>query len=122
MKPLLLIAIAATLTLSFLSPDAFAAKGGSKGTGKIPKAKPTPVPEKVNASGPKISKVSGDSITIDSSKTSVTYKMSNETQISIDGKRVRSTDLRPGMRAEVLVSNIHPNLLISIQASAVPKS
>lgn len=121
MKPLLLVAIAAALTLSLLSPDAFAAKGGGKGT-KVPKAKPTPVPEKVNASGPKISKVSGDSITIESSKTSATYKMSNETQISIDGKRVRPTDLRPGMRAEVLVSNIHPNVLISIQASAVPKS
>ena len=117
MKPILLIAIAAAFTLSLLSPDAFAAKGGSKGNSKLPKAHPTPVPEKVNASGPKISKVAGDSITIESSKTSMTYKMSNDTQISIDGSRMRPTDLRPGMHAEVLVSNLHPNLLISIQAT-----
>ncbi len=117
MKPLSFTAIAATFCILLTSPDAASAKGGT--TGK-PKAKH--VPEKVNASGSKISTVSGDSITIEYSKTSTTYKMSNETQISIDGKRARSTELRPGMHAEVGVSTLSPTLLLSIRASSIPKS
>ena len=116
MKPLLFLAIVVTLAVSVFSPDSASAKG------KTPKAKPTPVPEKVNASGAKITTVAGDSITIEYSKTSTTYKMSNETSITIDDKRARSTDLKPGMHAEVTASSINPNLLLSISAHAVPKS
>lgn len=116
MKPLLFVAIVAVLTFSVLSPDRASAKG------KTPKHKPTPVPEKVNASGASIKTVSGDSITIEYSKTSTAYKMSQETQISIDGKRARSNDLKPGMHAEVNASSINPNLLLSISAHAVPKN
>ena len=116
MKPLLFVAIVAVLTFSVLSPEVTFAKGS------LPKHKPTPVPEKVNASGASIKTVSGDSVTIEYSKTSTTYKMSQETQIAIDGKRARSNELKPGMHAEVTASSINPNLLLSISAHAVPKS
>lgn len=116
MKPSLFVAIVAILTFLVLSPDVTFAKG------RMPKHKPTPVPEKVNASGAKIESVAGNTIKIEYSKTSTTYKMTQETQISIDGKRARSTDLKPGMHAEVTASSINPNLLLSISAHAVPKS
>ena len=116
MKPFLFVAIVAVLTFSVLSPELASAKG------KLPKHKPTPVPEKVNASGSVIKKVSGDSITIDYSKTSTTYKMSAETSITIDDKRARSTELKPGMHAEITASSINPTLLLSVKAHAVPKS
>ena len=109
-KFLPLTTVVATLALLLFSPDAASAKGFK------PRHKPTPVPEKVNASGSTISKIGGDSITIEYSKTSTTYKMSNETQITIDGQRARSTDLKPGMHAEVGVSKITPTLLLSIAA------
>ena len=115
MKPALLVIILAILTISVLSPDSFAASKGKK-----PKA--TPTPEKVNASGSKITTVSGDSITIEYSKTSTTYKMSNETLIEVDGKRARSSELKPGMKVEVDSSKINPTLLLSIKASTPPKS
>lgn len=116
MKPFLFVAIVAILTFSILAPESASAKG------KAPKHKPTPVPEKINASGASIKTVSGDSITIDYSKTSTTYKMSSETNISIDDRRARSSELRPGMHAEITASSINPNLLLSIRAHAVPKS
>lgn len=112
MKSLPFTTVLATLALLLFSPDAASAKGFK------PNHKPTPVPEKVNASGSKITSVSGDSITIDYSKTSTTYKMSNETQITIDGNRARPTDLKPGMHAEVDASKITPTLLLSITAHA----
>jgi hypothetical protein len=120
MKPFLFAAIVAFLTLSVLRPDP--AEAAKTGKGKLPKAKPTPVPEKVNASGSKIAKVGGDSITIEYSKTSTTYKMSAETLITIDGNKARSTDLRPGMHAEISPSAINPGLLLSIKATSVPKT
>jgi hypothetical protein len=121
MKPFLLLVILTVLTMSVFHPDpASAAKGNKPGKGA--KAKPTPVPEKVNASGSKIAKVGGDSITVEYSKTSTTYKMSAETQITLDGNKARSTDLRAGMHAEVSPSAITPNLLLSIRALSVPKS
>jgi len=115
MKAFLLIAAAAIFALALHPTDA-AAKGV-----KLPKAKPTPVPEKVNASGAKITKAGGDSVTIEYSKTTTTYKVNNETQITVDGKHGGSGDLKPGMHAEISVSSIHPNLLLSIQATT-PKS
>lgn len=114
MKTFLLIAVAAIFALS-LHPLEAAGKGGSKGTQH--KAKPTPVPEKINASAAKITKVGGDSITIEYSKTSTSYKMSSETQVSIDGKRAGSADLRAGMHVEIGASSLHPSLLLSIQAT-----
>ncbi len=116
MKSLPFTAIVATLAIALISPDAASAKGLK------PSKKPKPTPEKVNASGTTITKVSGDSITFEYSKTSTTYKMTNETQISIDGNRARSTDLRPGMHAEVDASKINPSLILSIKASSVPKT
>ena len=115
MKPSLPPLLAAILALSLISPDTASAKGLK------PSKKPRPEPEKVNASGSQITMVSGDSITIEYSKTSTTYKMSNETQISIDGARARSTALKPGMHAEVDTSKINPNLLLSIKASSIAK-
>ena len=116
MKPFLFVAIVAILTFSILSPELASAKG------KTPKAKPTPVPEKVNASGAKIKTVSGDSVTVEYSKTSTTYKMTGETRISIDDRRARATDLKPGMHAEVTASSINPTLLLSISAHSIPKT
>ena len=118
MKSLPFTAVAAALALLLMSPDAASAKGGKS---MKPNHKPTPVPEKVNASGSKITKVGGDSVTIEYSKTSTTYRMSNETQISIDGNRARSTDLRPGMHAEIGASTLNPGLLLSIKASSATK-
>lgn len=116
MKSLPCTALVATLALLLISQDAASAKGLK------PSKKPKPTPEKVNASGSTITKVGGDSITIEYSKTSTTYKMTNETQISIDGNRARSTELKPGMHAEVDASKINPILLLSIKASSTPKA
>ncbi len=116
MKQFLFVVIVAILTFSILSPDNASAKS------KLPKGKPTPVPEKVNASGAVIKSVGGDSITIEYSKTSTTYKMSGETNITVDDRRVRSSELKPGMHAEIAASSINPTLLLSISAHAVPKS
>lgn len=113
MKSFLFVTFVAVLTFSILSPEVSA-------KGKKPKHKPTPVPEKINASGSIIQSVSGDSITIDYSKKSTTYKMSGETSISIDDRRARSSELKPGMHAEITASSINPGLLLSIRAHAVP--
>lgn len=120
MKQFLLLAVVVCSLLSALAPVSAAGKGG-KG-GRMKKPQPTPVPEKVNASGAKIVTVSGDSITVEYSKTSTTYKMSHETLITVDGRRVRSSDLKPGMHTEVDASKINPTLLLSIKAHAIPKS
>jgi len=114
MKLFLLVAI---LIFSILSPASAAAK-----VKPLPKAKPTPAPEKVNASGAKIKTVSGDSLTVEYSKTSTTYKMTGETLITIDDRKSRSTDLKPGMHVEVDASKINPTLLLSIKAHSIPKS
>ncbi len=116
MKTLLITAIAAIFTLSLLPTEADA-----RGI-RLPRPKPTPEPEKINASGSKIAKVSGDSVTIEYSKTSTTYKVTNETQITVDGKRVGSADLKPGMHAEITASTLTPSLLLSIQATTPKKS
>ncbi len=118
MKTFLLITTAAIFTLLLIPMDASGAKGGK---GMQHKLKPTPVPEKINASGAKITKVGGDSITIDYSKTSTTYRMSNETQININGKRGTSADLKPGMLVEIGKSDLKPGMLLSIEATTPPK-
>ena len=116
MKSFLLIAIAAIFTLSLLPLEA-----ATKGKGTMHKPKPTPVPEKINASGAKITKVGGNSITIEYSKTSTTYTMSGETQITVDGKHAGTGDLRPGMLVEIGKSDLKPGMLFSIQATTPPK-
>ena len=116
MKPFLFPVIAAILAVSFLSPGTASAKGT-----KTPKLKPTPVPEKINAKGAKIAKVGGNSITIEYSKTSTDYKMTNETRITIDGKHAGSADLRPGMHVEVDASALNPTVLLSLSATSVQK-
>lgn len=115
MKFLPFAAVVATLAILLISPETACAKGG-KGMALKPSKKPTPVPEKVNASGAKITKVGGNSITVEYSKTSTTYTMSNETRVTIDGNRSRPADLKPGMHAEVDASKISPTLLLSITA------
>lgn len=117
MKPCIVAAIVITFVFSLLTPDPAAAKS-TKGQ----KAKPTPVPAKVDASGAKIESVSGDTIKIKYSKTSTTYKVSGETLITVDERRVRSTELKPGMHAEVTASTLRPNLLLTISARSIPKS
>jgi hypothetical protein len=117
MKPCLLLAAIASLALATFAPDAVAAKGG----GRTKKAKPTPVPEKSKAFS-EIKSVAGDTITIEHSKTTTTYKMSNETQIRVDGQSVRSTSLKPGMHVEVTPSSINPSVLRSIAATTPSKS
>ena len=115
MKPLLFIAIVTTLAISVFSPDVASAKG------KSPKAKATPVPEKSKAFSA-IKSVSGDTITIEHSKTSTSYKMSNQTQITVDGLRATSASLKPGMHVEVTASSINPTLLLSIAAAKPSKN
>ena len=120
MKFLPFAVVVATLAILLTSPETASAKGG-KGMALKPSKHPTPVPEKVNASGAKITKVGGNSITVEYSKTSTTYTMSNETLVTIDGNRSRPADLKPGMHAEVTASNLTRGLLLSIQASSNSK-
>ena len=115
MKSFQLLAIVATLAFSVLSPDPASAKG------KLPKGKPTPVPEKSKAFS-EIKSVSGDTITIEHSKTTTKYKMSNETQIQIDGNRATAANLKPGMHVEVTPSTINPTVLRSVAATTPPKN
>ena len=114
MKISLLTAVAGIAILALHLPEA-------AGKGPMHKPKPTPTPEKINASGAKITKVGGDSIMIEYSKTSTSYKMTGETQITIDGKRAGSADLRAGMHVETGASTLNPSLLLSIRATTDPK-
>lgn len=116
MKTFRLLAILATLAFSVLPQDAAAAKGG-----KGKKAKPTPVPEKSKAFA-EIKSVSGDTITIEHSKTTTKYKMSGETQIQIDGNRASAANLKPGMHVEVTPSSINPSVLRSVAATTPSKN
>ncbi len=118
MKRFFLSAIAAVFALSLLLPGTVSAKGSK---GMTHKPKPTPVPEKINAKGATIAKVGGNAITIEYSKTSTDYKMTNETRITIDGKPAGSADLRPGMRVEVGASTLNPTTLLTLAATSVPK-
>jgi hypothetical protein len=119
MKRFLLLAIVASLAVTVISPYTASAKTSS--TGKLKKGKPTPEPEKSKAFS-EIKSVSGDSITVTHSKTTTTYKMSNETQIRVDGQSARSSSLKPGMHVEVTPSGINPTLLLSVAATTPPKS
>jgi hypothetical protein len=114
MKISVLPIIAITLVASSFAPDAAVARG-------LPRAKPTPVPEKSKAYA-EIKSVSGEAVTIEHSKTTTTYKMNRDTAVTIDDQRARGTDLKPGMHAEVTPSSINPDLLLSISAHSVPKT
>jgi hypothetical protein len=117
MKTLPFTAIFAALAIFTVSAEA----AGGKGMKLKPSKKPTPVPEKVKSFA-EIKSVSGDSITIEHSKTTTTYKMSNETQIQIDGTNARSTSLKPGMHVAVTASSINPGFLLSVTATTAPKN
>ena len=120
MKTFIFIAITAILTLSLHPLEAAAKKGGQPQ--HKPQHKPTPVPKKIEAStASKITKVGGDSITIECADKSTTYKMSKETQISVDGRHAAAGDLKAGMHAEIDASSLHPDLLLSIQATTAAK-
>ena len=117
MKPFRLLAIVAALAFSILSHDSAAAGKG----GKMKKPKPTPVPEKSKAFS-EIKRVSGDTITIEHSKATTKYRMSDETQIQIDGNRASAANLKPGMHVEVTPSSINPTVLRSVAATTAPKN
>jgi carbon monoxide dehydrogenase subunit G len=114
MKTSLITVIAVSLALSLLAPGTASAK--------FPKLKPTPEPDKVNAAGATIGTVAGDSVTIQTSKKSTTYRVSRDTQVQVDGQRATLANLKPGMHAEVTASSLDPNLLLSISAHSVPKN
>jgi hypothetical protein len=120
MKPFLLLAIVASLAVTGISPFTASATAANSSK-RLKKAKPTPEPEKSKAFS-EIKSVSGDSITVTHSKTTTTYKMSNETQIRVDGQSVRSTSLKPGMHVEVTPSGINPTLLLSVSATTPSKN
>jgi hypothetical protein len=71
----------------------------------------------VNASGGKITAVSGTSITVQASKKKQTYKISTATVIHLDGSKVQPSELKKGMHAEVTVSQLDPNAASMIEAS-----
>jgi len=119
MKPFLLLAIVASLAVTGIAP--FTASATAANSKRLKKAKPTPEPEKSKAFS-EIKSVSGDSITVTHSKTNTTYKMSNETQIRVDGKSVRAAGLKPGMHVEVTASGINPTLLLSVAATTPSKN
>ena len=72
---------------------------------------------KVNASGAKITLVSGTSISVEMGKSTHTYKISGQTQIHLDGRKTSANDLRKGMRADVTASQLDPDTAIIIEAS-----
>jgi hypothetical protein len=111
MKPTLFATAILCLAFALLSPGAAYAKG------KMQKPKPTPVPEKVNASGGKIAAVAGDTISVQYSKTTQNFKMTNETNITLEGTKVGSNALKKGMSVEVEASKLNPGLALSISAS-----
>jgi hypothetical protein len=110
MKTRLFLPIAAVLAILIIQPDSAFGR-------RMAKPRPTPARPKVNASGTTIVSASAASVTIQYSKEKQTYRISGETMIEVDGRRVRSLDLKPGMHAELGISKIEPDLLLSISAS-----
>jgi hypothetical protein len=69
---------------------------------------------KIHASGPTITAVSGDSISLDKQ----TYKITATTQITVDGRRASAGALKTGMQASVTPSGIDRSSALSITASS----
>jgi hypothetical protein len=103
MKTRLLPVLAVTLALSFLAP--------------APQASARVAYVKVHAKGGRITAVSGTSISVQSSKTVQTYRISTATVIHLDGARVDSAELKKGMHAEVTASQLDTNAASMIEAS-----
>ena len=114
MKILGIPALVITLALLLLAQNPATAKGSSKGK----HLKPTPVPEKINAKDARIERVSNDSITVKSSKTTETYKINGRTQIQVNGARATTNDLRAGMQVEVDASKIDIGSAMFIKAQS----
>ena len=72
---------------------------------------------KVHASGGKITAVSANSISVQVSKTTDTYKISAATLIHLDGRKAGAGDLKKGMHAEVTASQLDPGAASAIEAS-----
>jgi hypothetical protein len=90
-KPLLLGAIASALLLVMPHP-AFA--GGSKKT----KATAPPAPAE-----PVIANVTQDAVTVSDEKGSRTYVVTQFTEITLNGQRATLAELKPGMKAKVVL-------------------
>ena len=75
-----------------------------------PQAKRVPI--KIDAGGPTISAVSGNSISVGKR----TYTITAKTQILVDGRKAEAGALKTGMRAAVTPSGIDPAAAMSITA------
>jgi hypothetical protein len=73
---------------------------------------------KVNATGSKITSISATSISVQTVKTTQTYKISASTAIRMDGRKVAASELQRGMRANVTASQFEPGAAASIEASS----
>lgn len=79
-------------------------------------AKKTPIPPKHTV----IATISSDSITIDTGRTTKTYKIDKFTRLSFGGKTVTAGDLKPGMRVSVTQGS-DKEVASVITASPAPK-
>jgi outer membrane receptor protein involved in Fe transport len=104
MKHSFLTAFTVALGLFFLSP--------------APQASARVRSVKVNASGAKITAVSATSISVQTAKTTQTYKISAATLIHMDGRKASASELQKGMRANVTASQLDPGAAASIEASS----
>ena len=105
MKPLIVSLFIGAIGLAF-SLSALAAN---------PTPKPTPVVRHTV-----ISSISADSVTVDTGKSTQTYKIDKHTQLMFDGKKVPLSDLKAGMRVMV-TPDFDGKTASAINAGAPPK-
>ena len=98
------------IALIFMSPLLALGKGG-----KTPPAQPTPAPQHTV-----IGNISADSITVDTGKSTRTYKIDRFTQCYLEGTQVPVTALKAGMRVSVS-SDSDALTANAINASGAPK-
>ena len=68
-------------------------------------------------SGEKITAVSGSSITVKAGSAPQIFKISGNTVIHLDGRKVTAKDLHKGMHAQVTPSQLDPTTASAIEAS-----
>lgn len=77
--------------------------------------KPTPVPHYHTV----IAEISAESITVQGPKQTKTYKITKDTQITYNGKKVTAADLQAGMKVSVTAA-MDPGTAVVITANKAP--
>ena len=86
----------------------------------LPKAKPTPVPEKSSAHSV-IVNVSNNGISVKAGHDTKEFKIDGHTTVTLDGNRVAIGALKAGMYADVTPGNLDPKAAMSIAATTPKK-